>query len=143
MSGAVSSSRETSSLIKLPQPSIRKGAPEEVRRLIEMSRAFESARPSDRKSDDDPSNLYATVQKNGKTIASLYIGGSMVTPNDVALPDNLSLDGQGTTLADQRIRQMLALHGGTVVYAQDVQARNAAAQAASLFTAQLSGQASA
>ncbi|MDQ0520956.1 hypothetical protein QO017_002274 [Methylobacterium gregans] len=38
---------------------------------------------------------------------------------------------------------MLALHGGTVVYAQDVQARNAAAQAASLFTAQLSGQASA
>ncbi len=66
----------------------------------------------------------------------------MVTPNDVALPDNLSLDGQGITLADQRIRQMLALHGGTVAYTQDVQARNAAAQAASLFTAQLAGQAS-
>jgi hypothetical protein len=133
----------TKAITMLPRPALKRATDEEARQLAEMNRAFEAARATDRKSDDDPSNLYATIQKNGKTIASLYVGGSMVTPNDVALPGNLSWDGQGTILADRRIQQMLALHGGTVVYARDVQARNAAAQAASLFTAQLAGQASA
>lgn len=88
-----------------------------------------------------PAASYATLQKDGRTIATLYPGGGLITESDIAPPEDLAKGEAGTALADQRIRQMLALHGGTVVYTQDVQARNAAAQAASLFTAQLAGQA--
>ncbi len=84
---------------------------------------------------------YATIQRDGAAIATLYESGFLITAGNITPPADLSRGEAGTSLADQRIRQMLALHGGTVVYTQNVQARNAAAQAASLFTAQLAGQA--
>ncbi len=114
---------KTLPLVKLPRPTLKKAAPEDVLHLIEMSRVFESARPSDRKSDDDPSNLYATIQKNGTTIASLYIGGSMVTPT--TSPCGQPLAGwSGITLADG-IRRCSPCTRDRGLH-EDVQARNAA-----------------
>lgn len=99
------------------------------------------AKPTDARPASTPAASYATIQKDGRTIATLYPGGGLMTESDIVPPEDLAQGEAGTALADQRIRQMLALHGGTVVYTQDIPSRNAAAQAASLFTAQLAGQA--
>lgn len=98
--------------------------------------------PTEARSAPTPEASYATIQKDGRAIATVHSGGGLITESDIAPPADLAKGEAGPSLADQRIRQMLALHGGTVVYTQNVQARNAAAQAASLFTAQLAGQAS-
>jgi len=91
--------------------------------------------------DNDPKNLYATIQKNGKTIATVYRSGLLVTPNGEQLPADLVSDGATPlSVADARIRQMLAMHGGTVNYAQSMRAVSTPASAATLFAAQLAGQ---
>ena len=90
--------------------------------------------------DNDPSNLYATIQKDGKTVATFYKSGLMVTPNGEALPNDLAVDGHGVSLANQRIQQMLKMYGGDVEYAQDARTRNTSAMAATLFSAQVAGQ---
>jgi hypothetical protein len=100
------------------------------------------APPASVDADNDPSKLYATIQKDGKTIATFYTSGAMVTPNGGPLPANLQVDGHGVALADARIRQMLDLVGGTVSYRQNAQSLNATANANAsvLFMAQLAGQ---
>ena len=87
--------------------------------------------------DNDPSNRYATIQKDGKTIATFYRSGLMVAPNGVALPNDLAIDGHGLSLANQRIQQMLKMYGGDVEYVQDTRMRGNSAAAATLFAAQL------
>jgi hypothetical protein len=77
------------------------------------------APPASVDADNDPSKLYATIQKDGKTIATLYASGAMVTPDGGPLPANLQVDGHGVALAEARIRQMLDLLGGTVSYTQN------------------------
>ncbi len=117
----------------------RKRADAEIGRYTAMGIP---AAPTDAQPDSTQAASYATIQKDGRTIATLNRSGSLLTENDIAPPEDLAKGEAGTALADRRIRQMLARHGGTVVYTQDVQARNAAAQATSLFAAQLAGQAS-
>ena len=90
--------------------------------------------------DNDPSKLYATIQKDGKTLATFYTSGLMVNPSDVKVPDDLAADGTGRSLADQRIQQMLQATGGQVSYAQDVRAQAASAGANTYFLAQLAAQ---
>lgn len=80
--------------------------------------------------DNDPSNIYATLQKDGKTIATLYRSGLLQTPNDVALPSNLSRDGLGIPLANKRLQQLQAIYGGTVTYAQNASTASGASSAA-------------
>jgi hypothetical protein len=138
-SGGLTVTSWTSRLIDAPFVA-RKLNDAEIGRYREMGIP---AAPTEARADPPAAASYATVQKDGRTIATLYRGGGLLTASDIAPPEDLAKGEAGTALADQRIRQMLALHGGTVVYARDVQARNAAAQAASLFTAQLAGQASA
>jgi hypothetical protein len=53
------------------------------------------APPASVDADNDPSKLYATIQKDGKTIAIFYTSGAMVTPNGGLLPANL----QGMAMA--------------------------------------------
>ena len=98
------------------------------------------APPASVDADNDPSKLYATIQKDGKTIATFYTSGTMVTPNGGPLPANLQVDGHGVALADARIRQMLDLAGGTVSYRQNAPSLNSSANASVLFMAQLAGQ---
>jgi hypothetical protein len=100
------------------------------------------APPTSVDADNDPSKLYATIQKDGKTIATLYTSGAMVTPDGGPLPASLQVDGHGVALAEARIRQMLDLAGGTVSYWQNAPALNAIANANAsvLFMAQLAGQ---
>ena len=65
---------------------------------------------------DDDSLIYATLSKGGKTIATLYKDGQMMTPGSTPLPSNLASDGSGKALADKRLTQMLNLLGGEVQY---------------------------
>ena len=51
------------------------------------------APPASVDADNDPSKLYATIEKDGKTIATFYTSGAMVTPNGGPLPANLQVDG--------------------------------------------------
>ncbi|WP_019906474.1 hypothetical protein [Methylobacterium sp. 77] len=92
------------------------------------------------RADNDPSKLYATIQKDGNVIATFYTSGLMVTPNNVSLPQNFVVDGSGLSLADSRIRQILDLHGGEVQYTHAQQARRNTMNAATLFAAHLAGQ---
>ena len=87
--------------------------------------------------DNDPSKLYATIQKDGRTVATFYSNGLMVNPSDVKVPDDLAADGTGRSLADQRIQQMLRATGGQVSYARDVRAQAASVSANTYFLAQL------
>jgi hypothetical protein len=89
--------------------------------------------------DNDPSKLYATIQKDGKTIATFWTSGAMMTPNG-GTPSDLAVDGHGISLANTRIQQMLREYGGTVQYRQESRTQNSSAGAASLFTAQLAAQ---
>jgi hypothetical protein len=57
--------------------------------------------------DTDPSNRYATIKKDGKTIATVYRSGFVETPHGEALPNDLAADGEGLSLANQRIQQIL------------------------------------
>jgi len=90
--------------------------------------------------DNDPSKLYATIQKDGKTVATFYTSGLMVTPNAVQVPDDLVADGTGRSLANRRIQQMLQAIGGQVSYTQEVRAQATSAAAKTHFTAQLAAQ---
>ena len=49
------------------------------------------APPASVDADNDPSKLYATIEKDGKTIATFYTSGTMVTPNGGPLPANLQV----------------------------------------------------
>jgi hypothetical protein len=89
--------------------------------------------------DNDPSKLYATIQKDGKTIATFWTSGAMMTPNGGTPPD-LAVEGHGISLANTRIQQMLREYGGTIQYTQESRTRNSSAGAASLFAAQLAAQ---
>ena len=89
--------------------------------------------------DIDPSNRYATIQKDGKTIATVYKSGFVETPNGHALPDDLAADEPGLSLANQRIQQILKMYGGNVEYIQDTRTQAASTTAATLFAAQQAG----
>ena len=69
-----------------------------------------------RVADNDPSNTYATIQKHGQVVATFDKSGGMMTPNGISIPSNLADGDRGTSLADARIKQMLAALGGDVVY---------------------------
>jgi len=90
--------------------------------------------------DNDPSNRYATIRKDGKTIATVYRSGFIETSNGDALPNDLAADGQGLSLANQRTQQILKMYGGNVEYIQGTRTRAASAAAAKLFAAQRAGQ---
>ena len=90
--------------------------------------------------DTDPSNRYATIKKDGKTIATVYRNGFVETPNGEALPNDLAADGEGLSLANRRIQQILKMYGGDVEYFQDTRTQAASATAATLFAAQRAGQ---
>jgi hypothetical protein len=100
------------------------------------------APPASVDADNDPSKLYAAIQKDGKTIATFYTSGAMVTPNGGPLPANVQVNGHGVALADAWIRQMLDLVGGTVSYRQNAPSSNATANAnaSAPFIAQLARQ---
>jgi hypothetical protein len=68
--------------------------------------------------DIDPSNHYATIRKDGKTIATVYSEWFCGTPNGDALPNDLAADGEGLSLANRRIQQILKMYGGDVEYIQ-------------------------
>lgn len=90
--------------------------------------------------DIDPSNRYATIRKDGKTIATVYKSGFVETPNGHALPNDLAADGEGLSLANRRIQQILKMYGGDVEYIQDTRTQAASVAAATLFAAQQAGQ---
>jgi hypothetical protein len=88
----------------------------------------------------DPSYRYATIQKDGKTIATVYKSGFVEAGNGYGLPNDLTMDGEGLALANKRIEQLLKLYGGHVEYIQDTRTQAASATAATLFAAQQAGQ---
>jgi hypothetical protein len=90
--------------------------------------------------DIDPSNHYATIRKDGKTIATVYRSGFVETPNGDALPNDLAADGEGLSLANRRIQQILKMYGGDVEYVQATRTQAASVAAATLFAAQQAGQ---
>jgi len=90
--------------------------------------------------DNSPSKRYAVLVKDGKVIATFYKSGLMVTPNSVRVPDDLSLNGDGTSLADIRIKQMQDMHGGTVEYTQAFNTVSRSKNSETLMTAQILGQ---
>lgn len=115
--------------LQIPNSAIRKLSDDEVEML---QRRQPKAPPLlDIIADNHPSNIHATLERNGQTIATVYKSGGMMTPNAIGSPSNLASDGHGLPLADQRLQQMFQLHGGTISCAQ------ASASAATLFAAQL------
>jgi hypothetical protein len=90
--------------------------------------------------ETDSSNRYATIQKNGKTIATVYRSGYVETPYVDELPYDRTADKPGLALANKRIQQMLEKYGGHVEYIQDTRTQAASATAATLFAAQRAGQ---
>ncbi|WP_156650102.1 hypothetical protein [Methylobacterium sp. Leaf89] len=90
--------------------------------------------------DNDPSNQYATLEKNGRVLATVYKSGLISTPNEVQLPSDLANDGHGTSLADARLKQMLDMYGGEIKYTQDTMMQAASKTASTLFSAHLAGQ---
>ncbi len=66
--------------------------------------------------DNHPSKTYATIEKNGRIVATIYESGVMMTPNDVGRPGNLANDGPN--LAERRLQQMQEMLGGTISYAK-------------------------
>jgi len=119
--------------LQIPNSAIRKLSDDEVEML--QRRQPKAPPPLDVIADNHPSNIYATLERNGQTIATVYKSGGMMTPNAIGSPSNLASDGSGLPLAEQRLQQMLQLHGGTISYAQP--RAQASASAATLFAAQL------
>jgi hypothetical protein len=86
--------------------------------------------------DNHPSKTYATIEKNGRVMATIYESGVMMTPNDVGTPPNLFNDGPN--LAERRLQQMQEMIGGTINYAKPKgTAPQSGVSAATLFLAQL------
>jgi hypothetical protein len=95
--------------------------------------------------DNHPSKTYATIEKNGLIVATIYEGGVMMTPNAIGVPPDLANDGPN--LAERRLQQMHEALGGTITYAKQQkmpsQSQSSVAQpqsnvsAATLFLAQL------
>ncbi len=65
---------------------------------------------------DDLSLQYAILVKGGQTVATVYKDGVMMVPNNVPVPTNLINDGPRAEIAAERIKQMLSLLGGEIVY---------------------------
>ena len=122
-------------LLKLPPASIRTTTPEQLS-LFQRTQ-LEELPPDDLIADNHPSNIYATLERNGQTIATLYKSGGIMTPDAVGLPSDLSNEGGGLPLAEKRLQQMLELHGGTVSYSRQNAAAPSSANATTLFAAQL------
>ena len=121
--------------LKLPPASIRTTTPEQLS-LFQRAQ-LEELPPDDLIADNHPSNIYATLERNGQTIATLYKSGGIMTPNAIGMPSDLSNEGGGLPLAEKRLQQMLELHGGTVSYSRQNAAAPSSANATSLFAAQL------
>ncbi|MDR3493787.1 MAG: hypothetical protein P4L82_04220 [Ancalomicrobiaceae bacterium] len=88
----------------------------------------------------DAQNFYASIQKNGKTVALVYRDGSYTLPSAVSAPADLANGTPGTGLAETRLAQLGKALGGTVQYAKggSVQGLSSLVQAASSqFLAQL------
>ena len=122
------------STLKLPPQAVR---PYTDSTLPARARLQEAPPAGSIIADNHPSNIYATLQKHGQTIATLYKSGGMMTPNAIGLPADLSQSGIGLPLAEQRLQQMLQLYGGTVHYAQQAGSPPPPERASALFVAQL------
>lgn len=119
--------------LQIPPSAVRKLSDEEVA----DRQPLKPLPPADLIADNHPSNIYATLERNGQTIATIYKSGGMMTSNAVSLPSNLSNEGTGLPLAEQRLQQMLELHGGTVNYVRPAATPLPPERASSLFAAQL------
>jgi hypothetical protein len=65
--------------------------------------------------DNRPDNIYAQIQLNGKTVATIYNSGATETSNAIAAKTKHSDDGQGPELAQQRAEELAAAAGGKIV----------------------------
>ena len=70
-------------------------------------------KPADNRTD----NIYARIQVNGKTVATIYNTGASETSNALARKAKQSEDGQGPELAQKRAEELAAASGGTIVKA--------------------------
>lgn len=62
-------------------------------------------------------NIYAQIQVNGKTVATIYNDGSTETSNAIAKKAKQSDNGQGPELAQTRAEELAAAAGGKIVKA--------------------------
>jgi hypothetical protein len=88
------------------------------------------ARPEKGSSADKTQDIYAEIQVNGKTVATIYNDGSTETSNALAAKTKHS-DGQGPDHAQKRAEELAAAAGGKIVIADSAisQAQWAALQA--------------
>lgn len=81
--------------------------------------ALANVSPSRTASDPkDAQNFYASIQKDGKTVALVYKDGSYTLPSAVSAPADLANGTPGTALAEARLAQLGKAMGGTVQYAK-------------------------
>lgn len=67
--------------------------------------------------DNHPSNLYATIMKDGEVFAQVYKSGVSYQPNKFAISEEVTnAGGTGKSLADARVAQFLRISGGEVTY---------------------------
>lgn len=88
---------------------------------IEQIRAQAGKVPSDFDgiiADNHPSNIYATIMKDGEVFAQVYKSGASSQPNKFGISEEIYNSGSsGKENADGRIAQFLRLSGGEVAYA--------------------------
>ena len=75
-------------------PGIRKMSQEEIDSLNALLNGASTIPPQ----HDTSQDVYAMVEKNGETIATLYKDGTMMTSNSVAQPSDLAWMDQGSSL---------------------------------------------
>lgn len=121
---------------QLPASAIRKAEDMEALAIV---KPLAKAPPAEHEiiADNHPSKTYATIEKNGRVVATIYESGGMMTPNDVGTPPDLANDG--ADLAERRLQQMQEMIGGTISYAKPKAASpQSGVSAATLFLAQMS-----
>jgi len=86
-----------------------------------MAPSASSKQETDNRADNDPGNIYAEIQVNGKTVATIYNSGAAETSNAIARKAKLSGDrsngSEGPELAQRRAEDLAAAAGGEIVKA--------------------------
>lgn len=137
-------------LVPIPLPPTAVKATREVHspeflQRIEQIRAQAGKVPSDFDgiiADNHPSNLYATIMKDGEVFAQVYKSGASSQPNKFGISEEIYNAGSsGKENADGRIAQFLRISGGEVAYANASSSRSIppppAVSASSAFLTQL------
>lgn len=109
--------------IPIPPTAIKKASevasPEFIQRM-EHAKSQAGKIPSDFDgiiADNHPSNLYATIMKDGEVFAQVYKSGGSYQPNKFAISEEATnTGGNGKSRADARVAQFLRLSGGEVTY---------------------------